>query len=106
MPKIEWINRPGQSREDVTGDIPAPDTIKELFERYQKAKRITSQDLADALGTSAANIRGKKHRGWTKEARELSEWCAVLGIPPEELGWAIVGSREYRKRWEINAGNK
>lgn len=80
MPKIKYMK-----------PVPPPNRLRELFDRYQKAREMTSADMGVALDMQPASVRRKKCRGvWTNE--EVRAWCKVLDITdPEELGRAILG---------------
>jgi hypothetical protein len=80
MPKIKYM-RP----------VPPPNRLRELFDRYQKARRMTSVDMGAVLKMQPESVRRKKSRGvWTNE--EVRAWCKALDITdPEELGRAILG---------------
>lgn len=79
MPKVKWCK-----------PVPPPNMLRDLFDRYQKARGMTSTELGERLHVSAEAVRMKKHRGtWTAE--EIRAWCKALGITdPEEVGKAIL----------------
>lgn len=70
--------------------VPPPNMLRDLFDRYQKARKMTSAYLGQRLNVSAEAVRMRKHRGtWTAE--DIRAWCAALGITnPEEVGKAVL----------------
>lgn len=80
MPKVKYMK-----------PVPPPNRLRELFDRYQKARRMTSVDMGAVLKMQPESVRRKKSRGvWTNE--EVRAWCKALDITdPEELGRAILG---------------
>ena len=73
---------------------PPPDMLRELFNRYQKARGINADAMGQRLGISGAAVRQKKCRGtatWT--VADVVRWCRELGIDsPEEIGAAILNT--------------
>lgn len=82
MPPIKWIKPPK--------NVPPPNMVRDLFNRYQKAQGMTSADLGRQLGMSPEAVRSKKSRGtWTTD--DVRDWCHALGITSaEEVGKAIL----------------
>lgn len=79
MAKVKWCK-----------PVPPPNMLRDLFNRYQKARGLTSKDLGELLHTSADCVRMKKHRG-TWSAEDIRVWCKALGITdPEEVGKAVL----------------
>lgn len=70
--------------------VPPPNMLRDLFNRYQKARGMTSEDLGERLKISATAVRMRKYRG-TWSAEDIRAWCAALGITdPEEVGKAVL----------------
>lgn len=87
MPKTTWIHphRPPLN-------VPPPDMLRDLFNRYQRAQGLDSEALGKLLGISSGAVRCKKHGGTQRWAlRDVQQWCEVLNITdPTELGKAIL----------------
>lgn len=79
MPRVKWCK-----------PVPPPNRLRELFNRYQKARGLTSAGLAALLYMQPESVRRKKCRGvWSNE--DIRAWCAALGITdPEEVGRAVL----------------
>lgn len=83
MPRIKYI---------TPKNVPPPNMVKEMFDRYQKAGKVSSAELGRRLGSNPSTLRSKKSLGnWS--AQEIADWCRALGITdPEEIGRAILGT--------------
>ena len=79
MPKVKWCV-----------PVPPPNLLRDLFNRYQKARGMTSADLGKRLHLQPDSVRRKKCRGvWTNE--DIRSWCEALDITdPEEVGKAVL----------------
>lgn len=79
MPKVKWCK-----------PVPPPNLLRDLFNRYQKARGMTSADLGKRLHLQPDSVRRKKCRGvWTNE--DIRAWCEALDITdPEEVGKAVL----------------
>ena len=79
MPKVKWCV-----------PVAPPNMLRDLFNRYQKARGMTSADLGKRLRLQPDSVRRKKCRGvWTNE--DIRAWCEALDITdPEEVGKAVL----------------
>ena len=79
MPKVKWCK-----------PVPPPNLLLDLFNRYQKARGMTSADLGKLLEMQPESVRRKKMRGvWSNE--DIRAWCKALDITdPEAVGKAVL----------------
>lgn len=96
MPRITYIKPHTPAR-----DVPPPDMLREMLNRYQLARGLTAEQLGMKLGGLTANcVRVKKAQGTASwRVSDLIRWCCVLDIPPEEIGRALLntGIKEIKK---------
>lgn len=76
-------------------DVPPPNYIKELMQRYMKAQKLSTDFIGCKLGVSGAAVRHMINRpasAWTID--ELRKYCNVLNIPLEDALKAAQNSME------------
>lgn len=62
--------------------VPPPNYVEELFRRYAKAQRMTSDSIGDALGVSGSSVRHALCRpvsAWT--VGDIQRYCKALNVP-------------------------
>ena len=79
MPKVKWCM-----------PVPPPNMLRDLFNRYQKVRGMSSAELGKRLKMQPESVRRKKCRGvWSNE--DIRAWCEALEITdPEEVGKAVL----------------
>lgn len=90
MPRITYIKPHTPAR-----DVPPPDMLREMLDRYQKAAGLSAQQLGERLGGKTANaVRVKKSVGTaTWKVSELIQWLNALNVTsPEEIGRAVLNT--------------
>ncbi len=76
MPKLTWCN--------------PPNPVAALLRDYQRARKMTSRQIGEAIGKSPDNVRhqiGKAAGQWS--AADLLAFCDALGVPVEEMADAL-----------------
>ena len=61
-------------------NVPPPDMLRDLFNRYQRAQGLDSEALGKLLGISSGAVRCKKHGG-TQRWALLRAMAAALSFP-------------------------
>lgn len=75
MPKVKWISQPK----------PKANELAALFHAYRVARRMTSAQIGEAVGTSAAYARYQMNKpGKEWNIGQLLLYCDVLGIPYDD----------------------
>lgn len=85
MPRVKWCTPPPPKV-----SVAPPDMVRDLFKRYQRAQKISDDQLAARLGTTRGALKDKRYRGtWT--AQDIKRWCAALNITDAEaVGKAVL----------------
>lgn len=90
MPRTKLQNR---VQELSRPQVPPPNYVSELFNRYRKAQKISSDDLGAALGVSGSAVRHALSRpvsAWTVE--DMSKYCIALKCPLSDALQAAAAS--------------
>lgn len=92
MPRISYIKDRKPKAPVVTEDA-----LIDLINRYQKAQKIKTYELAETLGIDPDSVSRKKTRGSAAfTLGELIKWCYALRIPPDAVAEAMVRQMEVR----------
>ena len=93
MPKIKYLKPPAKKYPEVSEDA-----LIDLINRYQKAQKIKTYELAETLGIDPDSVSRKKTRGSAAfTLGELIKWCYALRIPPDAVAEALVRQMEGAK---------
>ena len=91
MPKVKYLGTDKTAKRKPL-DVPPPDLLNLLFDRYKNANNFTDRDLAEKLNTSVNYVRVRRSKGSDHlSVSHVRQMCEILNITdPAEVGRAIL----------------